>query len=223
MEAFFDILMLLGSSVCHQIAERSYTFGDYQMPLCARCLGIHVGFLASAALLWSGALRQASGLPRVRDLVLLCAVMSVAVADALLSYSGISPSDNLRRSLSGLCLGVALPFILFPLMNTVLFPGRDPRGLISRPLDWLRPAAAYAVGAAAILAAPSSLALFAAVSAAGIVGLFLTFSCGIMTILSLALERRHIAPRWLALVSLAVAASALLASALFHNTFLPDV
>lgn len=223
MEALFDLLMFLGSSVCHQIAERSYTFGDYQMPLCARCLGIHVGFLASAALLWIGPIRYASGLPSKRDLVLLCAVMSVAAADAVLSYSGASPSDNLRRTLSGLCLGVTLPFILFPLINTVLFPGRNARGPISRPLDWLRPAAAYVIGASAIIAAPSALALFAAVSVAGIVGLFLTFSCGVMTIMTLALERRHIEPRRLALMSLAVAASALMASALVHNTFLPDV
>lgn len=223
MEAFFDLLMLLGSSVCHQIAERSYTFGDYQMPLCARCMGIHVGFLVSTVLIWMGALRHASGLPKKRDLVVLCAIMSVAVADAVISYSGVSTSDNLRRTLSGLCLGVTLPFILLPLINAVLFPGCNPRGLMSRPLDWVRPVAAYAVGAVAILAAPSALALFAAVSAAGIVGLFLMFSCGIMTVLSLALERRHIAPRRLALMSVAIAASVLMASALFHNTFLPDV
>jgi uncharacterized membrane protein len=223
MEALHDILMFLGSSVCHQIAERSYTFGDYQTPLCARCLGFHVGFLLSAAYIWAGPLRRASGLPSRRDLVVLGLLMSVAFADAVLSYSGLSPSDNPRRTLSGLCLGVTLPFVVLPLLNMAAFPGRDPRRPISRPRDWFGPAAAYALGAAAILGAPSAYVVFVAVSVAGIVGLFMFFSCVLMAILSLALEKRRIGPRWLALLSVAVAASVLLASALVHNTFLPDV
>jgi hypothetical protein len=104
-----------------------------------------------------------------------------------------------------------------------LFPGRDPRPPISRPRDWLGPAAAYAVGAAAILGAPSAYVVFVAVSVAGIVGLFMFFSCVLLAILSLALERRRIGPRWLALLSVAIAVTVLLTSAVLHNALLPGV
>ncbi len=223
MDALFDILMFLGSSVCHQIAERSYTFGDYQMPLCARCMGFHVGFLLSAAYIWAGPMRHASGLPTRRGIVFIGLVMSVAFADAVLSYSGISPSDNPRRTLSGLCLGVMLPFVVLPLLNMVSSPGRDPRCPLSRPRDWLGPAAVYVLGAAAILGASYSYASFVVVSVAGVVGLFLFFSSIAMAILSLVLEGRRMRPRWLALLSVALSVSVLLASAVIHLTFLPEV
>src|SRR4030042_1125987 len=63
MDALDSLLMFLGSSICHQLAERSYSFGDMRMPLCARCIGIHVSFLISMMFMWTGERRFASSLP----------------------------------------------------------------------------------------------------------------------------------------------------------------
>src|SRR3972149_3375635 len=35
----------IGYSVCHRIAERSFTIAGRQMPLCARCTGMYLGML----------------------------------------------------------------------------------------------------------------------------------------------------------------------------------
>ena len=223
MEALHDILMFLGSSVCHQLTERSITFGDYQMPLCARCMGIHLGFLLSAAFLWAGPLRHASALPSKRALVVLGLFISAGLVDAALSYSGLLPSDNLRRTLSGLAMGTGIPFVLVPLVNMTLFPGRDPRGPLSRPRDWLRLAGVYLFGAAAVLAASLAYAAFVAVSVAVVVGLFVTVSSIFLAILSLALEDRRIGARRLALASVALATSMLLVMAAVHATLLPEL
>lgn len=223
MEALHDILMFLGSSICHQMAERSVFFEDLQMPLCARCMGIHLGFLLSTVLLWTGSIRYASTLPSKRTLVVLGLFMSAAVVDAGLSYSGLMPSDNLRRTLSGLAMGTGIPFVLVPLLNMTLFPGRNPRSTMSGPRDWLRLAAAYLSGAGAVLAGSLAYAAFVAVSVAGIVGVFVTISSILLAIVSLALEDRHVRPRWLAVASVAAATSLLLAMAVVHVTLLPDV
>ncbi len=221
MDALNDLLMFLGSSVCHQIAERTFTFGDEQMPMCARCMGIHVGFLVSAVLLWAGGVWRASSFPSVRAMVVLGALMAVGAADALLSYSGLIPSDNLRRVLSGAAMGTAVPYFVVPLLNMTLFPGRDPRSLLSVPQDWLRLASAYGVTAVAILVAPSAYASFVVVSVVGIVGLFATFTSIVMSILALAVPRLR--ARWLALASVALATSMLLLMAVSRATFLPEV
>src|SRR4030042_7152551 len=117
-----DLLMFLGSALCHQLPERSYFLDGVQMPLCARCIGIHFGFVLSAIYLSTGPRRFSSVLPRVWQLAVLGAVMSIFLIDSILSYSGLSTSDNLRRTLSGLALGVPLPFLLVPLLTYILFP-----------------------------------------------------------------------------------------------------
>ena len=35
---------------CHQMPERSFFFGDYQFPLCARCTGIVIGHMLGITL-----------------------------------------------------------------------------------------------------------------------------------------------------------------------------
>lgn len=221
MDALDPVLMFLGSSVCHQLVDRSYTIGDAQMPLCARCMGIHVGFLISAVFLWVGPRRFASRLPSRNALIVLGLIMSVMFIDGGLSYSNLFQSDNLRRTLSGLAFGVPLPFVLFPLLNMIAFPGRDSRAPIAGWKDWLMLSLLYSVGAAAILLAPSAPALFVAVSVAGVIGVFAVYSTVIFVILSLLLEKRSLRLRTRASGAVFLAVSFLLISAAFHTAYLP--
>jgi uncharacterized membrane protein len=222
MDALDSLLMFLGSSVCHQLAERSYSFGDTHMPLCARCAGLHLGFLLSMTFLWTGGRRYASSLPSRNGLILLGAVMSLVFIDTGLSYSGLLPSDNVRRTLSGLALGVPLPFVLVPLLNMTMFPGRNPRSPIADRRDWLWPVLIYAFGAAAILSAPSAYPSFLAVSVAGVAGVFVFFSAFFLVMLSLSFEGWTFGPRARATASVVLAFSVLMILAVVHGTYFPD-
>jgi len=222
MDALDSLLMVLGSSVCHQIAERSYSFGDTQMPLCARCIGVQLGFLLSIAFLWTGGRRYASSLPTRNALIMLGAIMSLVFVDTALSYSGVLPSDNLRRTLSGLALGVPLPFVLVPLLNMAVFPGRNPRSPIAGRKDWLWLVLLYVFGAVAILSAPSTYAVFLAVSFAGVVGMFVLFSTFFLVLLSLSFEGWAFGPGARATASVVLAFSVLMILAVVHGTYFPD-
>jgi uncharacterized membrane protein len=188
MDAFLEVLTVLGSTICHQLPERSYFLGDSQMPLCARCVGIHFGFFISTVFLFTGSRRFAGGLPSVKQAAILAAIMGFFLLDAGLSYSGLSESDNLRRTLSGLALGVSFPFVVFPFVNSILYPGRNPTYPLTRKLDYVLFGVTYLVGASAILASESIGAVFYAVSSVGVFGLFLFFSSVFFLVIVLGFE-----------------------------------
>lgn len=215
-----DVLMLLGSTICHQLPERSYSFDGVQMPLCARCIGIHFGFLLSTLFLFTGSRRFAGGLPSVRQAIGLAAIMAFFLIDAGLSYSGLSESDNLRRTLSGLSLGVPFPFLVFPFLNSILYPGRNPSNPLSKKSGWAWLAVIYCIAAAAILASGSVGAMFYAVSSAGIIGLFLFMGSAFFLVLVLGLEDWHAKPWHKASLAAAVAC-VFLASLAVIQTIVP--
>jgi len=186
MDPIWSILMLLGSAICHQLPERSYILGDLQMPLCARCIGIHLGFLLSSLFLWTGSRRFASGILEKRAYIVLAVLFFIGCIDAILSYSGLSESDNLRRTMSGLLMGTMMPFLIVPLVNRILFPGRNGRVMFKSCIDWAWLSVICLVGAAMILPATTSFFLFSAVSIFSVIG-SIVFSFTIITLLVLVL------------------------------------
>lgn len=42
----------IGSSLCHQLPERSFHWNGKQLPVCARCTGLRVGVLATPLFLF---------------------------------------------------------------------------------------------------------------------------------------------------------------------------
>ena len=223
MVTFESILMFLGSTVCHQLPERSYVFEGFQMPLCARCIGIHFGFILSTLFFLTGSRRFASGLPGVKQMIVLGAIMSFFLIDASLSYSGISASDNLRRTLSGLSLGVPFPFVLFPLLNTILFPARNPRVVLRNPLDWVWLAGLFGLGAVLILSATHLAPVFYLVSVIGVIGVFVFFTALLSVILSLLMEDRPFSA-WRKVAGAALlAVVVLMILAAIHEAFFPNI
>jgi len=219
MGAFEDILMFLGSTVCHQLEERSYFFDGVQMPLCARCIGIHFGFILAMAYLLLGPKRLASKLPSARQLVVLASIMAFYLIDAGLSYSGISPSDNLRRTLSGLALGVPLPFVLVPMLN--LLSGRlsSSKGVLDAPTDWLQLPALFVAGLVAIVMAEDVGALFYPVSLAGVLGVFVFFSAVLSVMVLLALDKHPMRYQKKIVLAAGIAVILLFGLAAFHRAF----
>jgi uncharacterized membrane protein len=220
MDAFWSLLMFLGSTLCHQLPERSYFFGSLQMPLCARCIGIHFGFLLSTAFLWTGSRRFTSGIPSLKHMGVLGVVMAFFLLDSTLSYGGISTSDNLRRTLSGLSLGVTFPFFVIPLLNSTIFPGRNTTQLFSKTSDWAWFAGLYGFAAAVILLSTRSEPQFYAVSIVGVTGIFFFFILTISLVFMLAFENSPY-PKRLKLTGAGITAVTLLLTlALLHRWFI---
>ncbi|MDH3364717.1 MAG: DUF2085 domain-containing protein [Thermoplasmata archaeon] len=186
MDAFESILTLLGSSLCHQLAERSYVLDGFQMPLCVRCLGLHVGFLISFALIWFQKGRPMSGLPSTRSLVIFGVMMMPAVADVALSYSGVIDSDNVRRAITGALFGTCIAFIVLPLARA-LVSGSSPVGRsMTHSRDWAALLIVASVSSIMVVSAESSKALFYFLAVAGIVGVFVS-AWSLITLLTLLL------------------------------------
>ena len=194
MDVLWSVLTFFGSAVCHQLPERSYFWGDLQMPLCARCIGIHFGFLVSALFLSLGTKRYCSLVLRPSHLIVLGLVMSFFVLDTSISYLGISQSDNLRRTLSGLSFGIPLPFLLFPLINSFVFAKRNEVRPIETKADWLALPVLYLLSASAVLLADTNGILFGAVSVLGIIGVFTFFTMNASMLALLGFDRSRISP-----------------------------
>ncbi len=219
MGAFEDILMFLGSTVCHQLEERSYFFDGVQMPLCARCIGIHFGFVLSMTYLLLGPKRLAAKLPSTRQLVVLASIMAFFLIDSGLSYSGISPSDNLRRTLSGLALGVPLPFVLVPMLNLLSGRSNSSKGVFDATRDWLFLPAVFVIGFVAIVMAENFGALFYPVSLIGVLGVFVFFTSVLSVIVLIALEKHPMPSQSKIALAAGIAVTLLFGLAALHSAF----
>ena len=113
----------IGYAVCHRIDLRSFHLGDRQLPLCARCTGMHLGALLGLA--YQAILsRRKAGLPPRRVQVvlgLLACAFAVDGANSFLSLIPGAPSlyepQNLLRLLTGTGMGLAIAVLLFPAFN----------------------------------------------------------------------------------------------------------
>ena len=223
MDPFWSLLTFLGSAFCHQIPDRSYMLGDLQMPLCARCIGLQFGFLLSSIFLRTGARRFASGMPEKRALLVLSMLFLAGAFEAVLSYSGLSESDNLRRTISGLLIGTTVPFVVVPLLNKILFAGRNDMTVFKSPLDWAWLGVIFIIGGVAILLATYNIALFYAVSVLGIVGMFV-FSLTMVTLLVTVLtDGREMARQRRIIISMVLTVAFILLLATVHNVFFPQI
>lgn len=82
---------------CHQIAERSFSLGNYQFPLCARCTGILLGEIVGIIL--------AFFTTSYWQTVFLLIPMA---ADGLTQLLGWRTSTNLLRFITGLLGGYSI-------------------------------------------------------------------------------------------------------------------
>ncbi len=223
MDPFWSLLMLFGSALCHQIPERSYLLGDLQMPICARCIGIHIGFLLSSIIVWTGARRFSSAMPGKRALVVLIAIAFVGFIEAVISYGGISESDNLRRTISGILIGTPLPFIIVPFLNLIVFPGRNSRVPFKNAMDWVMLIIALVGGAALILLATSSIVLFVIVSVLGIIGIVVLLFTLILLLVAVLTDNKAWSVRKRMVVAAISCSVVIVVLAAVHNLFFPFI
>lgn len=100
--------------LCHQLPSRSPQYGEYVFPMCARCVGIQLGLLASYLwLLGSGGLRRR--LPPLITALAAAFFCAPMLIDGWGNALGAWSSPAVFRALSGLCCGVTLPLLAVPL------------------------------------------------------------------------------------------------------------
>lgn len=89
---------------CHQMAHRSYFYKGKQFPICARCTGILVGYLAGIlyAFIWG----------HLSIMVSLLLIVPLVV-DGGIQYIIKRESTNNRRVLTGILAGIGTDFILY--------------------------------------------------------------------------------------------------------------
>lgn len=101
-------LMNLGHlSGCHQRADRSFFVKGYQFPVCARCTGVLVGYVASVPLytLYGGTFSTSVGLS------------AIMLMDWLIQFLKIRESTNFRRFITGICGGYGIMTIQLVALN----------------------------------------------------------------------------------------------------------
>ncbi len=105
----------VGFAICHQLSERSITYGSRAMPVCARDTGIFLGFavcFTALLLLYGRGPRRYPSWPRLLALALF--ILPTAL-DAVTSYAGLRESGNVIRLATGALAGTGVAALVFPL------------------------------------------------------------------------------------------------------------
>lgn len=95
---------------CHQRADRSFTIGHYQFPVCARCTGILISTIFTYIFYF-----------KKRVKIEKCIWMMIPlVVDGSLQYLEICESNNRRRFVTGLFWGFGSTCIRLNLVKNIL-------------------------------------------------------------------------------------------------------
>ena len=105
-------VQFFGSSVCHQLPERSFQVQEIILPVCGRCTGIYMGFGLVFLYLWYKK-RLYHNKPFSTQQTILCAMAFLPISiDGFFSYLGIWESNGFLRVVTGALAGMNLPIFL---------------------------------------------------------------------------------------------------------------
>lgn len=97
--------MNIGSRLgCHQRADRSFFVRGYQFPVCARCTGVTVGYIAALIMIIAGVRLNWIWI------LALCGVMGL---DWGIQRIGLKESNNIRRLITGIVGGIGVLYVYF--------------------------------------------------------------------------------------------------------------
>ena len=113
--AFSAAVYAAGSLVCHQLPERSFHLGGFQIAVCARCLGIYGG--ASLGALGAVVTRLAAVPRRVRQIMVLGALPTAITV--VLESAGLWPTTNIVRAAAGFPLGLVAALVVTSVLATI--------------------------------------------------------------------------------------------------------
>lgn len=122
----------VGYAVCHRIAERSFSIGDRQFSLCARCTGMFLGALVG--LIYQVRRGRLGGMPSLKFYIFIGLCVAAFGVDGLNSYVQLVPnmglphlyeSQNYLRVLTGSGMGLGIAIMLYPVYNQTLWRNFD--------------------------------------------------------------------------------------------------
>jgi hypothetical protein len=118
------VLYAAGSLICHQLPERSFHLQDFQLPVCARCLGIYggaaVGSVTGAAAVGRRVLvwwRQPAA--RSVNWMATAVAASPTLATFVLEWGFGWPISNAVRATAALPVGFAVAFVVVSALATL--------------------------------------------------------------------------------------------------------
>ena len=124
------------SLICHQISERSFHLLGFQLPVCARCLGIYAGMSCGAVYVWIRARTREGIVPIAPRTARRLAVLAAAptLATVALETAGMWFPSNLTRAFAGLPLGGIVAFVVTSALATLHYDGCvPPRPTVPKP------------------------------------------------------------------------------------------
>lgn len=95
--------MNLCSSMCHQKMERSFFVKNYQLPVCARCTGLFIGYIVGVIGLF-----LSFALPLYMSIIFVI----IMFIDGFIQLKKIKESTNTRRVITGFFCGVSVISLL---------------------------------------------------------------------------------------------------------------
>jgi hypothetical protein len=115
VESILDALTLADSAICHQSVARGLYGNAAPLPLCARCVGLHLGLWAG--LLWWRLQRPLPPRPSGAVLAALGVAVAATALNVGLAAAHLSGDPAWIRVLIGAALGYALSGIAAPLLG----------------------------------------------------------------------------------------------------------
>jgi uncharacterized membrane protein len=106
------------SPLCHQVPGRSFELFGFPLAVCARCLGIYVGFFGGMVLY---PIRRDFAGVRLPRTAFLLAVSAPIVFDTAANLLGLWGTPNLVRFFLGFLLGLILPFYFLTGLGELAF------------------------------------------------------------------------------------------------------
>jgi uncharacterized membrane protein len=120
------VIYRMYTTLCHQIAERSFTFRGYQVCYCHRCTALYTSILAAGVIF--GLMRPTRGIS-TRLMVLLVVPMAIDggwhLLDEIIAAPLRSPANGIDslnfwlRMITGVLAGVGLIFWAYPRMERI--------------------------------------------------------------------------------------------------------
>ena len=96
---------------CHQLSDRSFIVKGVQLPLCARCTGIVIGFCLIGPI---------ASIITLGNMFVSVALILLMCLDGVLQLKNIILSTNLRRVITGLGCGYGLfSIVLHSILNFI--------------------------------------------------------------------------------------------------------
>ena len=117
------LMYAAGAVICHQLPERSFHLAGFQLPVCARCLGIYAGAAAAASIHVLGVFVAHSARwrllsPAAARRVFLVSALPTVVTVAL-EWAGAWSGTNVVRAIAGVALGVGGALVVMSAVATL--------------------------------------------------------------------------------------------------------